>query len=106
MRIPAGKRLVVFLSALGLLAAGVFPPPVSAGWKGWFKKAAEKAKHKSKHRRKASHENVSAVRGLAEVDEAGGQADDRDFESLEWLESLEITESELDTFVREGRLAP
>ncbi len=105
MRIETGKRVIAFLSVLGLLAVGI-SPPVFAGWKGWLNKVTQKAKNKSKNKRKVSHRNVSAVRGLSEGDDAEEQADDRDFEGLEWLESIEITEQELETFVREGRLAP
>ena len=105
MRTKAGKHLFVFMVALCLMAIGI-ASPADAGWKGWLKKATQKAKNKSGHRRKVSHENVSAVRGLGEEVDAGDEAADRDFEGLEWLESIEITEQDLDTFVREGRLAP
>ena len=76
------------------------------------KEVSKKAKKKKiKKRRRTSA--PAAVRGLGEDDEVAatrglsGRGDEsRDYESLDWLESLEVSDDDVNRFMKEGRLAP
>jgi hypothetical protein len=89
-----------------------------AGWwdsiKGATKEAVRKQREKELKKKTKRSGTDAAVRGLEEdaVPAArgietgrGGRGEGRDYESLEWLESLEVTDDEVDRFVKEGRLA-
>jgi len=103
---------ILLAAAAALSAFGAFSAirPAEAGWLDKVKKAAEdvsKGAARSREKRrggKGVSQSHAAVRGLEEDHSAGEGPDARDFEGLEWLESLEITENEVARFVREGRL--
>lgn len=70
-------------------------------------KAAVKQSAETRDRKKIrSPKATAAVRGLEEDEDEGAAKDEpRDYESLQWLESLEVTDEEVDRFAKEGRLA-
>ncbi len=83
-----------------------------AGFFDKLKKKAEEVSSKSKKKRwskkKRTPEAVAAARGLNEDSKkgTGRSEDERDYETLEWLESLEVTDDDVNRFIKEGRLAP
>ena len=107
--LPTVGFFLIAAAAASLLALSA-APAVQAGWLDKVKKAASSVSKKAKRKKaKSSRSSASrahaSVRGLEEDAGGGKGTDARDFEGLEWLESLTITESEVDRFVREGRLA-
>lgn len=88
---------------------------LSSASAGFWDKVKEKTKEASRRVKKRRTRNkrirnpkaVAAVRGLSEdEDEAQAGDEPRDYEFLEWLESIEVTDDDVNRFVKEGRLAP
>jgi len=100
------------LCAVPLLAAALLlAVAVRAGWMDKVKKAASDTvdgalKTRDERRKNVSTKSHAAVRGLGEDETQSSEADPRDFEGLQWLESLEIGEDEVDRVIQEGGLAP
>ncbi|OIO07644.1 MAG: hypothetical protein AUJ52_09840 [Elusimicrobia bacterium CG1_02_63_36] len=94
-----------------LILALFSTPALHAGlWdaiKDKTKEAVKQSKEK-RDRKKIKLKTVDAsVRGLEEDSaESGSGEESRDYESLEWLESLEVNDEDVNRFVKEGRLAP
>lgn len=99
------KSPAVPLLAVALLCA-------ASAWAGWMDKVKKAAsdtvdgalKTRDERRKKVSTKSHAGIRGLDEDEQESSEADPRDFEGLQWLESLEIGEDEVDRFIQEGGL--
>lgn len=68
-----------------------------------LKKAAQKAEA-ARGKPKRSATNTAGVRGLEE--DGGADSEARNFNAIDWLESLVVSGEDLDKFVKAGNLAP
>lgn len=89
--------LVLAVAAAALVAA---PPSGGISFGDLLKKAAQ-----SGSKKKPSSRSTAAVRGW-DSEAAAEDSERRNYADLEWLEKIEISDTELDKFVREGSLAP
>ncbi|MBI3297436.1 MAG: hypothetical protein HYZ75_04690 [Elusimicrobia bacterium] len=80
-------------------------PSYAADFGSILKKGMQKLEQRRSTKIKQSAQNTAGVRGLDE-DEGGGDAAARNFKALDWLDDVEISDAELDKFVKTGKLAP
>lgn len=94
-------RSWLIAAVVAVAAALAWAPPTNGiSFSDLLKKAAEKGS-----RAKPRPRSTAAVRGW-DSDAAAEDSERRNFADLEWLERIDVTDSELDRFVREGSLAP
>lgn len=92
------------LSAGVLLAASVGS---HAGWSDLLRGLSERLERLAEEPRRRANvpAAVAAVRGWS-PEEAAADSRRRDYDSLKRLEGIEISDGELERFLREGGLAP
>ncbi len=104
MEIILRKRWRIWFLTAGLAllfwASGGWNP-AAGSWLDSIKETVKKTVEKKQPKTKTA---VMAVRGLDESEDAGVGA--RDYEAIEILEAIHITDLELDAFLLEGGIKP
>lgn len=93
----------VLTSAAALACAGA----AWASWSDWFQKVKDTMSQSSSDRAAGGQnsQDTAAVRGLNDEDAAGDHKG-RNYGAIDKLDRIRITDAELQSFIREAKLAP